>query len=203
MTYNFPMGPIQAHHRIVVTGGPGGGKTTASDLFRRELGECVAIVPETATILFQGGFPRSDDPQIIEYVQRTIYHVQKNNEDLHATLYPNRTLLCDRGTIDGAAYWPGDSEKFFIHMGTTLDDELRRYEGVIFFETAASGQMQIEGGNPHRVESLEQAVELDKKLRKMYENHPNFVFIAHEESFFQKITKGFNALEAMVNQLNN
>ena len=47
--------------RIVLTGGPGGGKTTAADLFRRELGERVVVVPESATILFGGGFPRAGD----------------------------------------------------------------------------------------------------------------------------------------------
>ena len=30
--------------RIVLTGGPGGGKTTAADLFRREIGERVVVV---------------------------------------------------------------------------------------------------------------------------------------------------------------
>ena len=53
--------------RIVLTGGPGGGKTTAADLFRREIGERVVIVPEAGTLVFAGGFPRSkeraDDPQ--------------------------------------------------------------------------------------------------------------------------------------------
>ncbi|NDI06057.1 MAG: hypothetical protein EBY58_07285 [Rhodobacteraceae bacterium] len=45
--------------KIVLTGGPGGGKTTAADLFRRELGEKVVVVPEAATMLFSGGFPRT------------------------------------------------------------------------------------------------------------------------------------------------
>ena len=43
--------------RIVLTGGPGGGKTTAADLFRREIGENIVIVPEAATMMFSGGFP--------------------------------------------------------------------------------------------------------------------------------------------------
>ena len=38
--------------RIVVTGGPGGGKTTAVDFFRREIGEQIVIVPEAATMIF-------------------------------------------------------------------------------------------------------------------------------------------------------
>jgi adenylate kinase len=43
---------------IVVTGGPGGGKTTALDLFQRELKTAVKIVPEAATLLFGHGLDR-------------------------------------------------------------------------------------------------------------------------------------------------
>jgi molybdenum cofactor synthesis domain-containing protein len=45
--------------------------------------------------------------------------------------------------------------------------ELARYDAVIFFESAAVGGMGIEGGNPIRNESLEQAVKLDHKLRTL------------------------------------
>ena len=40
-------------------------------------------------------------------------HVQRNLEDIHAALYPDRILLCDRGTLDGAVYWPNKSADFF------------------------------------------------------------------------------------------
>ena len=89
--------------RIVLTGGPGGGKTTAADLFRREMGEAVVIVPEAATMMFTGGFPRYPEHDAVRSAQLAIYHVQRNLEDIQATRYPDRILLCDRGTIDGAA----------------------------------------------------------------------------------------------------
>jgi hypothetical protein len=38
--------------------------------------------------------------------------VQRNLEDVQAALYPERVLLCDRGTVDGAAYWPGEPHHF-------------------------------------------------------------------------------------------
>ena len=37
--------------RIVLTGGPGGGKTTAVDLFRREIGPQVVVEPHQAPCL--------------------------------------------------------------------------------------------------------------------------------------------------------
>ena len=95
-----------------MTGGPGGGKTTAADLFRRELGDQVVIVPESATIWFGGGFPRSRQLDARRSAQAAVFHVQRNLEDVQGALYPERILLCDRGTIDGAAYWPEGSADF-------------------------------------------------------------------------------------------
>ena len=72
--------------RIVLTGGPGGGKTTAADLFRREIGEKVVVVPESATLLFSGGFPRSTQPAAASAAQQAIFHVQRHLEDLPSLL---------------------------------------------------------------------------------------------------------------------
>lgn len=184
--------------RVVLTGGPGGGKTTAADLYRREIGEGVVIVPEAATLLYTGGFPRHGDAEVMKATQRAIYHVQKNLEDAHYASYQHRVLLCDRGTVDGAAYWPGEPEDFFIHLGTTLEAELQRYDAVIFFETAAVGNISIEGGNPTRVESLEKACELDLKLRALWSKHPRFVFVPHNTSFLRKVNAGLAELEKFV-----
>ena len=185
----------------MLTGGPGGGKTTAADLFRREIGEQVVIVPESATLLFSGGFPRCAEPSGIFAAQRAIYHVQRNLEDVQSALYPERILLCDRGTVDGGAYWPGRPHEFFAALGTTLDHELARYDGVIFFESAAVGGMGIEGGNPVRHESLQQAVALDTKLRRLWSRHPRFVLVRHNASFLAKINFGLTELTAMVAEL--
>ncbi len=187
--------------RIVLTGGPGGGKTTAADLFRREIGESVVIVPEAATILFQGGFPRSRELAAGTFAQTAIFHVQRNLEDVQASLFPGRTLLCDRGTVDGAAYWPSGDGDFFDAAGTTLAAELKRYDAVIFFETAAIGGTSIEGGNPVRNESLAEAIELDARLRKLWSQHPRFTLVPHNASFFKKISYALAVLEGLVAQL--
>jgi hypothetical protein len=127
--------------------------------------------------------------------------VQRNLEDVQAALYPNRALLCDRGTVDGAAYWPEGDGDYFTSAGTTLETELRRYDAVIFFETAAVGGASIEGGNPMRNESLEEAVALDARLRALWIQHPRFILVPHNPSFFKKISFGLAALESIVAQL--
>ena len=86
-------------------------------------------------------------------------------------------------------------------MDTTLERELARYDGVIFFESAAVGGLSIEGGNPARLESIGKAAELDAELRAVWSQHPNFRLVSHQESFLRKITTGFAILEDMVGDL--
>jgi hypothetical protein len=183
--------------RIAVTGGPGGGKSTAVDLFRREIGERVVVVPESATMLFAGGFPRTGEPDARRFAQTAIYQVQRNLEDVYASLYPDRVLLCDRGTVDGAAYWPVDGD-YFHAMGSTLESELERYDAVIFFESAAVGGMSIEGGNPQRIEDDVEATRLDRALRALWERHPVFIHVPHQRSFFEKIRMGLEAMSGLL-----
>jgi hypothetical protein len=183
----------------VLTGGPGGGKTTAADLFRREIGEKVVIVPETATMLFTGGFPRVGEPKALTATQRAIFHAQVGLEDVQGALYPGRVLLCDRGTVDGAAFWPDDAPQgFFESVGTSLEEQLKRYDAVIFFESAAVGDISIEGGNPARTESNEEARHLDMRLRELWSEHPNFRFVPHSASFFAKLQDGLGQLQKIV-----
>lgn len=186
--------------RIVLTGGPGGGKTTAADLFRREIGDDVVVVPESATTLFAGGFPRVSEPAAHRSVQRAIFEVQRSLEDIQAHLYPDRILLCDRGTIDGAAYWPDGEDDFFVQVGSTLDAELARYDVVLFFETAAVGGTSFEGGNRYRIESDDEAIALDARLRCLWSRHPRFHLVPHNPSFLRKITLGLAILESVVSQ---
>lgn len=190
--------PMQVRKRIVLTGGPGGGKTTAADLLRRELGQRVVIVPESATILFSGGFPRSSQQDASRAAQRAIFQVQRCLEDVQSLLYPDRVLLCDRGTVDGAAYWHDGQDAFFRSVGTTLAAELGRYDAVVFFETAAVAGLSIEGGNPVRNESLAQAVELDGRLRALWAQHPRFTLVPHSASFLEKMVGALRILETLV-----
>ena len=186
--------------RVVLTGGPGGGKTTAADMYRREIGDEVVVVPEAATLLYLGGFPRAGEVGVRQATQRAIYHVQINLEDAQAAHYQSRVLLCDRGTVDGAVYWTGDQMGFFEHMQTSLEKEIERYDAVIFFETAAAGGISIEGGNRARIESLEEALKLDHKLKELWSQHPRFIFVPHQASFMKKVNSGLEELAKIVAQ---
>ncbi len=184
--------------KIALSGGPGGGKSTAAELFKLEYKDFISLVPEVATLLFRGGYPRVDSPHVVENIQQSIFHVQNNIEDTYAKLFPHHTLLCDRGTVDGGAYWPMGAEDFYKTMGTTLKKELERYDTVIFFETAAAGGLAIDLGNPVRNEDQRKAIELDMKLKDLWSQHPNFVYVKNEPSFLQKILGGIKAIDELV-----
>ena len=187
--------------RIALTGGPGAGKTTAADLFRREIGDDVIVVPEAATILFGGGFPRVTEDRAVRSLQKAIFEVQHSLEDIQAARFPDRVLLCDRGTVDGAAYWPDGAAEFFSTMNSTYEAELPRYDVVLFFETSAVGRIRFEGGNRYRTESNEQAVALDTRLRELWSPHPRFHLVPHSTSFVRKVNTGLSILESVVAEL--
>ncbi len=187
--------------RVVLTGGPGGGKTTAADLFRREIGDRVIVVPEAATLLFTGGFPRPVQADAQRSAQSAIYQVQRGLEDIQAAQYPDRVLLCDRGTVDGGAYWPDGADDFYDTVGSSHADELGRYDAVLFFETAALGHHGFESENRYRTESQRQAIELDGRLRALWSPHPHFTVVPHTASFFRKMTIGLGLLESLLAQM--
>jgi predicted ATPase len=187
--------------RVVLTGGPGGGKTTAADLFRREIGDRVIVVPEAATLLFTGGFPRPAQADGQRSAQSAIYQVQRGLEDIQAAQYPDRILLCDRGTVDGGAYWPDGATDFYDTVGSSHADELARYDAVLFFETAALGHHGFESENRYRTESQQEAIELDGLLRALWAPHPHFTVVPHATSFFRKMTIGLGLLESLIAQM--
>ncbi len=92
--------------RIVLTGGPGAGKTAVLELVRQQFCTHVQVLPESAGIVFGGGFPRGAAQSHQSAAQRAIYFVQRELEHM-ADGMNTAIVLCDRGTVDGAAYWPG------------------------------------------------------------------------------------------------
>lgn len=149
--------PCRERHperRVVLTGGPGAGKTAVLELIQQSFCEHVHVLPESAGILFSGGFPRGRSPVLARAAQRAIYYIQL---ELEATAEAGNAaiVLCDRGTVDAAAYWPGP-EEFWTAVGTTRQAELARYAAVIHLRTprAGSGYNQR---NPLRIESAAEA----------------------------------------------
>ena len=92
--------------KLVLTGGPSGGKTTLAQAIQREFASSVCVIPEAASIVYGGGWPRRKSVEGVQHQQRSIYFVQRELESLLAFENSDKLLICDRGSIDGIAYWP-------------------------------------------------------------------------------------------------
>ncbi|MCH2058258.1 MAG: ATP-binding protein [Thalassotalea sp.] len=195
------MNNLNIKKRIVLTGGPGGGKTTAIDLIRREFAGKLAIVPESATMIFSGGIERAENDDVLRAQQTAIFNLQKNLEDIQRATFPDCVILCDRGSLDGLSYWPGSEEDFFKSINSDLETELNRYDAVIFFETAAKSGESIRSNNPIRNESEQAAIELDDKLQAVWSRHPNFNLVSSSESFIRKVMFGIMTVENVIGQI--
>lgn len=180
---------------VVLTGGPGGGKTAILEMARRYFCRHVVLLPESASIVFSGGFPRLANDAGRRASQHAIFAVQREMERLAEEVDDAAVILCDRGTVDGVAYWPGASRGLFGQHGTTLRDELARYAAVIHVETAGPEAYERIGT---RLESVEEAKQVDAKIRMAWNSHPLRYVISSSANFLDKATV---ALELVRTQL--
>lgn len=181
----FPNG--QPCHLLVLTGGPGAGKTAVLEVIRRNFGDQVQILPESASILFRGGFPRQADVIHRKAAQRAIYHVQRELERAAQEAGPHRVVLCDRGTLDGLAYWPAEPEAFWSDLASTPDLELARYHAVIHLRTPVGSHYNHK--NPMRTETAEQAAVIDERILAAWAAHPRRFIVESTDSFMDKIVR--------------
>jgi predicted ATPase len=169
---------------VVITGGPGAGKTALLELARRDLCEHVVILPEAAGIVYGGGFPRRDDPTSRHAAQRAIYHVQRELEREVLDAGRAALVLCDRGTLDAAAYWPGDPDQLWRDVGSSAAAELARYAAVIHLRTPPPPAYNHH--NPLRIETAAEAARIDARLAEVWRAHPRRFFVEHYPDFVEK-----------------
>ena len=109
-------------YRIVLTGGPCAGKTTAMARlsgFLQERGFRVYTVPEMATLLFTNGVAFSDLDKGALAMQQAVLKGQTTLEDgfrkVAAATRAPAVVLCDRGALDGKAYISDDLWRIVAH----------------------------------------------------------------------------------------
>lgn len=81
-----------------------------------------------------------------------------------------KVMVCDRGSIDGAVYWPYGADNFFTSMKSSLDAELARYDAVIHLSPPP--EKDFYQATNVRTENLQQAFDIDDKILKSGKNTP-------------------------------
>jgi hypothetical protein len=158
-------------------------------------GRGVAILPEAASIVFGGGFPRHATDPGRRAAQRAIYRIQREVETLIDEERRVGVALCDRGTIDGVAYWPGSPDSYWKDLGTTQLEELARYAAVIHLEPP-SRLGGYDHSNTLRVESAEEAQTIDARITEAWRPHPRRFVVASASSFPEKATRALELIHA-------
>lgn len=189
--------------KIVITGGPCAGKTTVTNVIAQAYPNNIVTVPEAASLLFSGGFPRWQEIAVIRSTQRAIFCVQHELETAFTARYPDKIQILDRAAIDGAAYWPDGAEDYFTAMGTSLKTELIRYDHVIYLASAGPQDYLIhKDKNPNRLENWEEASRLDKETLRLWQMHPSLTMVRNNKSFAYKMAEVLSIISSLVSEEN-
>ena len=183
--------------KIVITGGPCAGKTTAMGWIKEAFtghDYTVLFVPETATELITGGVAPWTCGTNAEYQQCQV-ELQLTKERLFeqaARTMPGRKILivCDRAGMDNWAYMnEEEGEQVLRYLNTTKEAILSRYDAVFHLDTAARGIQNAYtlANNGARIETPAQAVALDDRTRAAWSQHPYHRVIHSGEDFVAKM----------------
>jgi len=198
--------------KIVLTGGPCGGKTTALSEVAdrlRSLGIQVFTQPEVSTTLSVAGagFPANKSAEYREGWESARLAFQLAMEDCFeriakASGQPT-VLLCDRGAGDASAYHDRESWPKIARAALPADfkgDPCRfmidRYDLVLHLVSCAIGAPEhyTKEGNSARRESPEEAIEVDRRIRQAWDTHPNRRIIDNQTDFSGKIRRVVTAI---------
>ena len=183
--------------KIVVTGGPCAGKTTALSRIQRDLshlGYTVLIVPETATSLISGGVAPWTCGSLEDF-QRCQMLLQMQKEVVFqqaaTTMSAEKILIvCDRGALDSKAYMSEAEFARTLDYLETTELELRDgYDAVFHLVSAAKGAEEFYTleNNAARYETLEEAVAIDDRILAAWTGHPHLRVIGNACDFEGKM----------------
>lgn len=188
-------------YKLVLTGGPCGGKTTGQArlcTFFENLGWKVFRVPETATVLLSGGIKFSDLTadeayKFQENLLRTMIQMENTFFELGKSCTRNCLIICDRGVMDASAFVSKEKWDRMMRTNSWNSVELRdnRYNQIVHMVSAANGAEAFYSTEDHacRSEGVDLARELDYKSAAAWIGHPYFDVIDNSTDFESKVNR--------------
>ena len=185
--------------RIVLTGGPCAGKTTALSWIKNAFnkkGYTVLIVPETATELITGGvapWTCADNLHYQIFQMRLQMEKERIFTEAAEDMKDDRILIvCDRGLLDNRVYMDELEFSCVLRELHLSEVELRdTYDAVFHLVTAAKGaeSFYTTANNGARKESAADAAALDDKLIAAWTGHPHLRVIDNSCDFEDKMKR--------------
>lgn len=175
-------------YRIVLTGGPCGGKSTIINSVAKRLedeGYNVIVVNETAReIMEKGNIAKPEDRDYTLKFQEMILQEQLRKEKSVNILAQtegnkNTIILYDRGTMDNRAFLScqKDFDSILKKNNVTELNLLNRYDIVIHLASLATTNNKDYINDDIRKENPNEAKILDNKIATAWLLHPNFHII--------------------------
>lgn len=201
--------------RIVLTGGPGSGKTTVLNSIVNmytSLGVKVVVVSETATEIINSGIkPFGDDKIEMLDFQKLVLSLQLSKEKIYdeairmyQKVHPNEDILIiyDRGSIDNKAYIT--DEEFDAVMQSVCDDNystiLNKYDLII--DLVGSKKFYTLENNKARSESADVALTLGEKTLKSWVGHPKVKIVGPKENMNDKVSEVVSYINELLSKKN-
>lgn len=174
--------------KVVLDGGPCGGKTTVGRHLKNKYPGLVFVTPEVASGLTKELIPLPGRDVALSSTwlydfQTAVLPTQIAMEKIWQDALrdtPTKLMIIDRGTLGGAAYFPGGLESFLAKFQLDLRNSCERYDLVVHLETLAKSKPELfsKADNEQRYETTpEQAIALDNLIQDIWKNHPNWHFI--------------------------
>ena len=195
--------------KIVLTGGPCAGKTTALVKVIEHFssrGYKVFTIPEVPTIFLQAGMDYLTKNQDWFYEgEKSTLEIQLAFEDdftrMAQTINGPVVIICDRGALDISAYLPTEMWEKITGLCNVTTQQLRdRYDAVLHLVSAADGAEQYYNttSNEVRTEGIEKARLLDRKVIQAWTGHPHLRVIHNHDNFDTKINRVLKEISAVL-----
>ena len=195
--------------KIVLTGGPCAGKTTALVKVIEHFssrGYKVFTIPEMPTIFLQAGMDYLTKNQDWFYEgEKSTLEIQLAFEDdftrMAQTINGPVVIICDRGALDISAYLPTEMWEKITGLCNVTTQQLRdRYDAVLHLVSAADGAEQYYNttSNEVRTEGIEKARLLDRKVIQAWTGHPHLRVINNHDNFDTKINRVLKEISAVL-----
>ena len=191
--------------KIVITGGPCAGKSTAMSKIQEELsklGYRVFVITESATEIITSGVT----PNLINF-QKHLLQYQLDKEKFYENISNDNEaktiLLLDRGVLDNKIYMqPGEFEAICKELNTSEIELRDNYSAVFHLVTAAKGaeEFYTTANNTARRETIEEAAYMDDRGIEAWTGHPHFRVIDNSTDFDNKIKRLLREINAFLGE---
>lgn len=198
--------------KVCVSGGPGGGKSSAQSALTQMLndrGYKVLFCPETATELILNGIVPGDNLSLEDF-QAFVLDKQLAKEKLYYEIAEHYdkdklVIMYDRGLCDQMAYIEKEQFETMLHeRGMTLSDAYGHYDCVFHMVTAANGAPEHYvwndpskedcGNNAARSESPNEAIKKDERTMQAWVGHSHLRVFDNSTNFDGKVRRVVNEL---------